>query len=73
MTEQVTMTREEMRRWHVVEKVVEGMVSGRAAGEALGIGERQVWRLVVRVRKEGASGVVNRGGGKKAVRRGDVA
>ena len=51
------------KRLQAVEMVMDGRLKIGEAAKVLEIGERQVWRLVARVRKRGPEGIVhgNRG------------
>jgi len=44
------MSRKEIRRLHVIKKVIEGGVKGKEAAECLDISDRQIRRIVNRVR-----------------------
>lgn len=60
----IAMSTEEVRRLRVMNKVLDRQLSQAKAGELLSISERQVRRLVKRVREEGAKGLVHRNRGK---------
>ena len=59
----------EIRRYHIVGKVLEGELTQREAAELAGISERQVRRVVRRVRAEGERGVIHRSRGRASNRR----
>jgi len=60
----VMASQEELRRLHVVRKVQEKLIKQVEAGEVLGLSSRQVRRIVKRVGKEGARGVIHRARGR---------
>jgi transposase len=60
---------EELKRLHVIEKVLEGIVKQVEAAEILSLSGRQIRRIVKRIRKEGSRGIVHRSRGKASNRR----
>ena len=64
----IEMSREELKRAHVVKRVMEGLKQ-REAAEMLGLSIRQIKRIVRRVRKEGDEGLAHRNRGRKSNRR----
>jgi len=56
----LTMRREEVKRLQLVRKVLDGELKQVAISEAIGISDRQVRRIVKRVRLEGEIGIVHR-------------
>jgi DNA-binding MarR family transcriptional regulator len=58
------MTREEIQRYQVIRKVLERQINQQEASEFLKLSDRQVRRIVKRVRVEGESGVVHRSRGR---------
>jgi len=58
------MTREEIQRYQVIRKVLEREINQQEASEVLRLSDRQIRRIVKRVRLEGESGVVHRWRGK---------
>jgi transposase len=62
----VVMSREELRRVSLLRKVLDGEMSQREAAGILELGERQVRRLVVRVRVEGDEGLIHRSRGERS-------
>ncbi len=60
----IAMSTQEVERLKIMEKVLDRQLTQAKAGEVLGISERQVRRLVNRVREEGARGLVHRNRGK---------
>jgi len=67
--DRVEMTKQELGRWQVVQKVLQGDLTQTLAGEALGLSERQVRRLVKKVRRRGAQGLAHRTQGKESPRK----
>jgi transposase len=63
------MSQKELSRVHVISKVIERTMRQREAGHKLGLSPRQVRRLVKRVRKQGANGLVHGLRGKASNRR----
>lgn len=63
------MTQREIIRLQVVQKIKSREMTQRAGSEVLGISERQVRRLVRRVRSAGDLGVVHRGRGRRSPRK----
>ncbi len=55
----------ELKLLHIVQKVIERSVGQAEAAEMLALSDRQVRRLVRRVRGEGASGVMHRSRGRQ--------
>ena len=60
----ITMSRREARRLHVLHQALEGKVTQREAVGLMGLSERQVRRLVQRVRAEGDEGICHRARGR---------
>jgi len=58
----------ELRRLHVIRKVLDGAVKQVEAGEILGLSSRQIRRMVKRVKWEGDRGVVHRSRGRSSNR-----
>ena len=65
----VRMTGRELRRLKVVQAVLERRLVQREAAELVGLSERQVRRLVKRVREQGEVGVIHRSRGRSSNRR----
>lgn len=66
--ERVLMSTKELRRLHVIQQVVDGKMTQVHAAQVLGVSDRQIRRLVTRVRKEGARGLVHRSRGRPSNR-----
>jgi len=64
----VMATQRELRRLHVVQRVLEGSLRRTEAAEMLSLSYRQVGRIVARVREEGPQAVVNRSRGRPSNR-----
>ncbi len=62
--DKVVMSIKELRRLSVVRQAMQKKMTQRAAGEALGLSERQLRRLIRRIRAEGEAGIAHRGRGK---------
>src|SRR5574341_1541819 len=67
--DRVMMSGQDLRRVHVIRRVMEQRLTQEKAGTLLGLTARQVRRLMVRVRREGDPGLVHRGRGKPSNRR----
>lgn len=63
------MTQEERTKLHVIRKVIEKEMTQVEAGLAIDLTDRQIKRLVKRVRAEGDRGVCHKARGKKSNRR----
>jgi len=59
----------ELRRLHVIEKVLEGMIKQVEAAEILSLSGRQIRRIVKRIRSEGSKGIGHRSRGRPSNRR----
>jgi transposase len=57
MNERVTLSMDEIKRVYVLQQVEERKLSGREAAQRLSLSLRQVRRLLVKYRREGASGL----------------
>jgi len=58
------MTREEIQRYQIIRKVLEREINQQEASEFLKLSDRQIRRIVKRVRTEGESGIVHRSRGR---------
>ena len=68
--EDIIMARQgEIRRLHVIEKVLEGILKQVEAAEILSLSGRQIRRIVKRIRREGSRGIVHRSRGRPSNRR----
>ena len=59
-----TMSQKELKRLHVIRKAIEKRIKQKEAAGLLEIGERQIRRLVKRVREESDKGIIHRLRGK---------
>jgi hypothetical protein len=68
--EDMIMARQgELKRLHVIEKVLEGIVKQGEAAEILSLSSRQIRRIVKRIRSEGSRGIIHRSRGRPSNRR----
>ncbi len=65
----IMLRQEELKRLHIIRKVSEGILKQKDAAEILLISDRQVRRVIKRVREEGDRGAVHRSRGKPSNRR----
>jgi len=63
------MSRREIDRLLILDGVVKGEVTQVRAGEVLGLSERQVRRMVMRIKEEGSAGIIHRSRGRRSVRK----
>ncbi len=54
----------ELRRLHVIQKVLEGVVRQVEAAEILSLSSRQIRRIVRRIRREGEKGIIHKSRGR---------
>jgi len=67
--DKVVMSGKELRRVHVIRQALEKQITQAQAGELLALTDRQIRRLIRRVKQEGDQGLVHRGRGKPSNRR----
>ncbi len=68
--EDMIMARQgELRRLHVIQKVLEGIIKQVEAAQILLLSGRQIRRIVKRVRSEGTRGIIHRSRGKLSKRK----
>jgi len=68
--EDMIMARQsELKRLHVIQKVLEGIIKQVEAAEILLLSGRQIRRIVKRIRSEGSRGIIHRSRGKPSSRR----
>ena len=65
----IIMKQKELKRLHVIHKVMEGELTQVEAAEILTLSERQIGRIVKRIREEGDKGIQHRSRGKESRRR----
>ncbi len=63
------MRQKELKRLHVIHKVLEGELTQVEAAEILSLSERQIGRIVKRIREEGDKGIQHRSRGRESSRR----
>lgn len=68
MEDILTMSQKDLRRLHVIRKVIDKCIKQREAAELLKLSQRQVRRLVKRVREESNKGIIHRSRGLKSHR-----
>ena len=66
--DKVFMSVKELRQVHVIHQVMEKQLTQVEAGEVIGLSDRQVRRLLKRVRGEGDRGLVHRSRGRPSNR-----
>lgn len=62
----IVMKRKELKRLHVIQKAKDRSIKQKEASDLLKICERQIRRLVKRVREEGDEGIIHRSRGRRA-------
>ena len=65
----ISMTQEELKRLHVIRKVLDKSITQKEAAILIGLGKRQMIRMVKKVRREGDKGIIHRSRGKPSNRR----
>ena len=63
------LKQKELRRLHVVHKVLQGEITQSRAAELIGLSCRQIRRIVKRIRSEGDQGIMHRGRGRQSNRK----
>lgn len=64
----LTMSRKEINRLKVLESLTQKEMTVRSASEALGLSERQIYRIKSRYSNQGADGIIHRSRGKPSNR-----
>jgi len=64
----LTMSQKELKRLHIIRKAIDKGIKQREAAEVLGLSQRQIRRIVKRVREESDKGVIHRSRGIKSHR-----
>lgn len=67
--DRIEMSQKDLKRLHIIQKVLEGILKQIEAAEDLDLSERQIRRLVIRVKMEGTQGLVHRLRGSPSNRR----
>src|SRR5512140_400972 len=65
----IMASQRELKRLHIVQKILEGTLKQTEATELLSLSTRQIRRIFSRVKEEGAHGVVHRSRGKESNRK----
>ena len=65
----IMLTQQELKRLHVIKKVFEGVMKQVEAAEKLSLSDRQIRRLINKVRIEGDTGIAHKSRGKPSGRR----
>ena len=68
MEDILTMSQKELKRLHVIRKAIDKRIKQREAAELLELSQRQIRRLVSRVREESDKGIIHRSRGNKSHR-----
>ena len=63
------LRQKDLKRLHVVHKVLEGTMTQTEAAELISLSERQIRRIVQRIRQEGDTGVCHKARGKPSNRK----
>jgi transposase len=65
----IMASQRELKRLHVVQKVIEGALKRTEAAEMLSLSVRQTGRIIIRVKEEGPQGIVHRSRGRESNRK----
>ena len=65
----IAMSQKELKRLHVIHKVVEGSLTQVRAAEIISLSQRQIRRIVTRIGAEGDKGIQHRSRGKESNRK----
>ncbi len=65
----IEMSQRELTRLHVIHKAIEGILKQKEAAEMLLLSNRQIRRLIKKVREEGDAGIIHKSRGKASNRR----
>ena len=65
----IMIRHKELKRAHLIHKVLEGEITQGKAAELASLSERQVRRIVKRIREEGDKGIVHKSRGKESSRK----
>jgi hypothetical protein len=65
----IIMRQKELKRLHVIHKIMEGELTQVQAAEILSLSERQIGRIVKRIKTEGDNGIQHQSRGKESGRR----
>ena len=65
----IMLRQRELKRLHVIHKVIEGQLTQSRAAELTSLSERQIRRIVRRVQEEGDEGIRHRSRGRQSSRK----
>ena len=65
----IIMRQKELKRLHVMHKIMEGELTQIEASEILSLSARQIGRIVKRIREEGDEGIQHQSRGRESSRR----
>src|SRR5664279_2496067 len=65
----IMVSQRELKLLHVIHKVLEGAITQATAATLVSLSERQIRRLVKRIRAEGGEGILHKSRGKESSRR----
>jgi len=60
----ISMTQKELKRLHVIRKVLDKRITQKEAAGFIGLGKRQMIRVIKKVRSEGDKGIIHKSRGK---------
>lgn len=63
------LSQKELKRLHVIQKVLDGVLKQVEGAEKLSLGDRQIRRLIKKVRNEGDKGIAHKSRGKPSNRK----
>ncbi len=64
----IEMSQRELTRLHIIHKAIEGLLKGRETAELLSLSDRQIRRLIKKVKEEGNAGIIHKSRGKPSNR-----
>lgn len=64
----LTMSRKEVERIKILEKIGSREISTKEGAEILGISQRQIYRIKRRIKEEGTEGIIHKLRGRKSNR-----
>jgi transposase len=65
----IVASQRELKRLHILQKVIEGTLEQTEAAEILSLSSRQTRRIVIRLKEEGAQGIAHRSRGRESNRK----
>jgi Helix-turn-helix domain len=65
----IEMSRRELSRLYIIKRALEEKITQVKAGELIGLSDRQIRRIIKRIRKEGDAGILHRSRGRPSNRR----